>query len=101
MKNHVFLILLMAVFTSSCEDDAVSDPTLGDWILVSQKSNGSDIALSSCRLHSTMTIEEKRVYWNSYRINEETENCELNTYSERLRRGDNNFMRIDPVSLFN
>lgn len=86
--------------TSSCDSDDTPDPTLGEWILVGQKSNGSDFELDSCRLQSTIIIEEERIYWNNYFIDEDTEICENSMRSERLRRGSNNSMIIDPVSLF-
>jgi hypothetical protein len=101
MRKFFILILLIATFISSCDGDDISDPTLGEWIIVLEKSNGSDIELSSCRLQSTITIEKERIYFNNYFIDEDTENCENSMRSERIKRGSNNFMTIDRASVFN
>ena len=95
--NSFFLLCIFVASLISCsdstedldvdyEDSAINRAALiiGTWQLSNQTQNGETVTLNECNKSGTITFDGEQVTTTTYRINSDTEDCNLNSTKSLL-----------------
>ncbi|WOD45030.1 lipocalin family protein [Hwangdonia lutea] len=91
MKYNIVFIILLFFVTTSCEkEENQIDPIIGKWIIVDITIDGTQTEMTNCNLKSNLIFTaDKNVTFNSYNIDEDTENCKFQSWVETWSEENN------------
>lgn len=102
MKVNLLFISILFFVATGCEKEEKSiDPIIGKWMLVNKSIDGSNVELTECLLKNNVIFStDESVTFNSYNINEDSGDCEFQSWVETWSGGNNGRYGVYSGSLF-